>query len=288
MGGDDWAPLIDWQRSPAIQTNQPNRLRVIAQGDHFAFFINDRMVGQADDDHWPEGRAGLMGSLYDAGDQATFVFDNFELRAPPAGAAAPTPAGAEAAAQATQQAQDMLAVVERLADDGVLTGTAGAYYSLPDFDQSEAQLDYYFPYPTGRSAADFVVRADAAWESASTTANWWNSGCGFIFRINGRGDHYAVYLGLDGQAYLFKSINNIFTNMGSSYYGKVDVPAGEAALMLAAQGATITFFVNGEQVHQRTDASLRSGLLAYTLVSGTNKDFGTRCQMTDVELWILE
>jgi hypothetical protein len=127
-----------------------------------------------------------------------------------------------------------------------------------------------------------------AWESASTTADWWNSGCGYVFRYNEENEHYAAYLGLDGNAYLFRFVNGIYTQLGGSYFGRLEVPAGTARLMLAAQGSKITFFVNDTQVHQRTDASLREGELGWTVFSGTNKDFGTRCEMTHNELWVLD
>jgi hypothetical protein len=178
--------------------------------------------------------------------------------------------------------------VQQLAEAGVLENIEGRYYPLGDFDQSLAQLNYYQPFTTGRSPSDFVIRADAAWESASNTADWWNSGCGFVFRGTREGDHYMIYLGLDGYVYMLRVVDGNYAEMGSSYYGKVDLPAGEARLMLAVQGSQMAFFVNDVQVHQRNDSRLRSGILGYTLVSGTNKDFGTRCQMTNVELWELD
>jgi hypothetical protein len=66
------------------------------------------------------------------------------------------------------------------------------------------------------------------------------------------------------------------------------VPSGQAQLMLAVQGSQINIYVNDELVHSRKDAKLTSGELAYTLVSGTNKDYGTHCTMTNVELWQLK
>jgi hypothetical protein len=45
--------------------------------------------------------------------------------------------------------------------------------------------------------------------------------------------------------------------------------------------------VNDQRVLTAHDGSLSSGLLNYTLLSGTNRDFGTRCTMHHVELWTL-
>ncbi len=55
--------------------------------------------------------------------------------------------------------------------------------------------------------------------------------------------------------------------------------------MLVEEGGHIIYFVNGDKVLDRQDNQLTEGDLALTLVSGTNLDFGTRCTMTNIELW---
>lgn len=195
---------------------------------------------------------------------------------------------AEARASATAQAEPIRAIVEDLNDRGYLDSTSGAHIRLTEFHESWAQLDWYRLYPTGLDPDDFVLRADVSWRSASTTANWWTSGCGFVFREKGIENHYLAYLGLDGYVNMVRQVNNIPASLGRSYYGPVDTPAGEAEIMLVVSGDTFTFFVNGEDVHRRTDGALGSGNLSFTLVSGTNKDYGTRCDMENVDLWIIE
>jgi hypothetical protein len=277
---EGWSKVMGWDESSAILRDEPNRLMVVGEGTHFEFFINDEYVAELDDDRWPAGQVGVTATLNYGGLDGTFEFDNFELRAPPQ--------SPEAQTEATEQAGPLAQRVQQLAADGVLTSAAGDYYPLPDYDSRMAKINYYEPLDTGYAPTNFIVRADAAWESASTTADWWISGCGFVYRYQGQYDHYAVYLGLDGTAYMLRYLNQDYTAMGNTYYGLVGVPAGEAELMLAVQGNKFTFFVNDKQVHQRTDSALRSGLLGYMLISGTNKDFGTRCTMTNSELWVLK
>jgi hypothetical protein len=77
-----WTPLVDWSRSSAIRRGQVNRLAVVAEDGHFDFFINDQLVTGLDDDKLGRGKAGLTMQLFQAGDQAVFEFDRFELRAP--------------------------------------------------------------------------------------------------------------------------------------------------------------------------------------------------------------
>jgi len=197
-------------------------------------------------------------------------------------------AATQTAAEATETAQPMAETVAQLEDDGYLTSSEGAFFALPDFVQSWAQLGWYKWWHTNYAPEDFVLRADAAWRSASTTADWWTSGCGFVFRIKDNDDHYLSYLGLDGRAYFSVLRKGLIYNASSARYGKLDTPDGKAQLMLVAQGSHFDFFVNDTHVYSKVDKSFDDGRLALTLLSGTNKGFGTHCTMRNIELWELE
>ena len=194
----------------------------------------------------------------------------------------------QAKLESTSVANNMLDMIEQLRADGYLTSTEGTYGALEDFDQSWAQINWYQWWYTGLSPTDFVIVADAEWDSASDRANWWASGCGFVFRENGAPNHYLAYLGLDGYVYFSRNVGGVQAQLGSSYFGTVGTPSGQARIMLVAEGTNLTFFVNGERVHSRQDRGLATGQLALTLLSGINAGFGTRCQMTNIELWELD
>ncbi|NIS82360.1 MAG: hypothetical protein GTO14_19620 [Anaerolineales bacterium] len=189
--------------------------------------------------------------------------------------------GTESAAQMSTQILDLF-------NEGYLGKTEGAYFTVSDFDESWAQINWYQWWQTGYAPEDFVIRADASWDSASDTANWFSSGCGFVFREDGPENHYLAYLGLDGNVYFARSVRNNWSLLGTSWYGRVDVPSGEAEIVLIAEGDRFTFLVNGKRVANRVDGSLAQGNLALTLLSGTNAGYGTRCQMTNIELWVLD
>jgi hypothetical protein len=77
-----WKSLIDWSESTTIKTGAPNTLSVIAQDTIYYLFINGEQVGEFEDSRLTGGQVGLMISLSDAGDMATWEFDDYELRAP--------------------------------------------------------------------------------------------------------------------------------------------------------------------------------------------------------------
>jgi hypothetical protein len=158
-----------------------------------------------------------------------------------------------------------------------------------DFSESCAQINWYQWWWTGYAPADFVVRANFHWNSASDNANWFNSGCGFVFREAGvePNDHYLAYLGLDGVVYIERARNGVLTTLSSNYYGRLDIPEGEAEFLLAVDANKFTVFVNDQRVVTAVDGGRSEGYLNYTLVSGTNRDYGTLCEITNVEIWEL-
>lgn len=190
------------------------------------------------------------------------------------------------AATATAEAQPMLELITQLSQDGSISTSDGRLSRLDDFSESWAQINWFQWFQTGKSPANFVVKADVAWESASDKADWYTSGCGFVFRADREGDNfYMIYLALDGRVRLLRNRNGNLGEAGAKYYGNLDVPKGNAVFMLVVEGNKISAYVNGEPAFERTDNTHTEGRLAYTLISGTNKDFGTRCDMTDVWLW---
>jgi hypothetical protein len=189
---------------------------------------------------------------------------------------------------ATQQAQAFQNTLQELADEGIIPSTEGDYYPLDDFSESWAQLGYYQWWDTGYSAENFVLMSDVAWESASDTANWPEAGCGIVFSEDDENDHNLVYLSLDGYGDIIQIRSGDWNVLASEYYGKLDVPDGEAQFMLVVNENRITFYVNGERVAGAYDGSLDEGGIALTLLSGTNRDYGTRCTMTNNDLFIFK
>jgi hypothetical protein len=55
-----------------------------------------------------------------------------------------------------------------------------------------------------------------------------------------------------------------------------------------AQGPTLRFLVNGDQKIYRDDITERPGFVAAVVVSGTNKDYGTRCDFSNLWLYALD
>jgi serine/threonine protein kinase len=193
-----------------------------------------------------------------------------------------------AEARVNAESGRIMPTLQYLQDQGVITNTSGTYHPLDDFNESWAQIGWYQYWDTGYGPENFVITAHTEWESASRIADWYASGCGFVFHETDVKNHYLIYLALDGNIYFKAYIAGEFRELGKAYAGKVEPVQGQADVMLAVEGSKITYFVNGKQVFQIENNELSSGSLEYTLVSGTNKDFGTRCKISNAELWVLD
>ena len=188
----------------------------------------------------------------------------------------------------TQAASSMYDEIAELAAYDYISSDKGTFIDLGEFSEEWAQINWYSWWKTGLFPTDFVIRADTSWDSASDNANWFNSGCGFVFRAEDNNNHYLVYLGLDGNVYFTRFYRGDWKMLGSSWYGNVDIPQGSASVMLVVEGDSFTFFVNGERVRTQIDSAHKEGDLALTLLSGTNAGYGTRCTMENIELWIID
>lgn len=190
-------------------------------------------------------------------------------------------------AVATQQAEDFNEVVKKYYDAKYISTLDGKYTQLDRYVTSWAQINYYIWETTDYSPANFIIKSDISWSSASAAAN--SSGCGYVFRLQDdkTQDHYVFFLSLKG--YVEMAVNtDYWKSLGTASYGN---PAreGKAQVVLIAEDSTFRVLVNDKLIKTYTGFSgkLMSGDLAYTVISGINTSFGTQCVFENTELWTI-
>lgn len=198
----------------------------------------------------------------------------------------------EAEAQATQAAERIYTVVQDLYDQGFIPSKEGSFQQLPPYEGEFAQIGYYRSVPIPDSfVKDFVLVMDVSWEVNDKANEWYRSGCGFAFRVSEDYDEYYNFiLTLDGRinfAQLLKGYNGI--SISKAYWGQIENEKGSDTIIITAQGKTFQVFnTDLERIDIRYGEKLVEGTMAYQVSSGSNKDFGTRCNFTDVDLWHLD
>jgi len=183
--------------------------------------------------------------------------------------------------------EELIDEVQTYYEKGYLATTDGRFTKLEDFSYDWAYLGGYQPLVFVVSASDFFLSAHFKWDSALRNSD--TSGCGFIFGRQPNDDHYAVFL--DRAKVDFRISANRHSTRVKPIHGtgqvKFDYPA-EADFALVVKGAYAYVLVNGEVIGEYPLAQSRPlrGDVGLTVLSGTNKDYGTHCEMTDLHLWI--
>ncbi len=76
-----WQQLVDWTRTNTLKPYGFNRVEVKANETHFTFLINGQIVSEVDDDQFSQGLVGVAIEAYSPGEETTFDFMDFILRA---------------------------------------------------------------------------------------------------------------------------------------------------------------------------------------------------------------
>jgi len=196
--------------------------------------------------------------------------------------------------QATEAAQKQVEEwnknTQKYYELGYLSTTEGKFIKYPDFREEWAQLGWYWRWTFEDELTNFYMSGHLKWTSAYRSPDL--SGCGFVFAEQENGDHYAVFL--DRSKVLFVETEYYYEPIGTTrgtgrvnFGNPFDQPQ-EADFTLIVEGDYAYVLVDGEVVGEYTlsQSKILRGKVGLALLSGTNKDFGTRCEITDLHLWI--
>ncbi|HLO16621.1 MAG TPA: hypothetical protein VK206_17440 [Anaerolineales bacterium] len=191
----------------------------------------------------------------------------------------------------TQQMDEWSAETQKYLELGYLPSGEGTLTKLRSYNEESAQLGWYYSWPFGGyRATDFYLSGHFKWSSAYRSADL--SGCGFIFAKQENGDHYAVFL--DRSKVLFVQTEEYYSPIGPTRgtgrvnFGNPFDHSDEADFTLIVKGTHAYVLVDGELVGEYglSQSKAIRGELGFALLSGTNKDFGTRCEITNLHVWI--
>ncbi len=191
---------------------------------------------------------------------------------------------------ATQRYDEMYARVQEFREQGYISSAAGAYVELADFVLRMPKINYYSWDNTGKIATNFVFSAHFRWSTATKTPNV--SGCGVVFALQEDGEHYfAVFLDKALLRFLQadgSGVHRLGKTSGSDVF-KYDNPADANFTLVVSENHAYVFVDDFKViVYTLPQNVLMKGELGLGLRSGTNKDYGTRCEMTDIRVWIAD
>jgi hypothetical protein len=199
---------------------------------------------------------------------------------------------------ATRQYEDFMSLVQKVREAGQISTTEGSYQKLDDFSD-ELAMEYGYQWTsTGVDAKDFIIRADFNWEVANQK-NY--SGCGYIFRQESNTHYYVTALdALNGVFFSYTKLGSV--PLGGASILNITVPAAkrsklpdmgknpyQAKFTLIVNEFKAYTYVNDEfftEHNLKHDTLTNAGPLSFIVLTGSATDFGTRCKISNVEIWI--
>ena len=116
------------------------------------------------------------------------------------------------------------------------------------------------------------------------------SGCGFVFRQKENGDAYTAMV-IKDRVLMTSCRNGRCYEVGKTHgTGKLGFPEQfEADVELIVMDLNATVLVDGQSVGEYSlsqDFLTDPGYFGFSIVSGTNRDFGTRCDFSNSGMWV--
>ena len=191
------------------------------------------------------------------------------------------------ATEVSKRKAELSGLIREYYNAGYLPSVEGEFFVLPDFDEDWAQIKYYRWWRMDLSASTFVMSGHLSWSSAIEYPDI--SGCGFAFGAS-EIEAFAVFVDKDRILFVNANGDEVGKTRGS---GRVSfsLPAeADFTLIVNAEADKAYALVNGEFIgeYPLNQDKIISGQIGYSILSGTNKDFGTHCEITNAGLWIIE
>lgn len=172
-------------------------------------------------------------------------------------------------------------MLDKLKREGVISSTDGESVYYGDYTDEWAQINYY-QWLTFEHSNRFVFSATVSWTSASTTPNNFVAGCGVTFNSgSGSGNHLLASIRMDGLVYFDGFRNGYNLSYGTYKYDRPSIK-GTKQMVLVVDGDKATMYLDGERFVRKADLPIMGDGVGLSTLSGTNKDFGTRCEWEDI------
>lgn len=285
---DEWYAIVDWTESDAIatQTEEFNRLAVLAQGTTITLLANDVVLTQVEDNTFDSGQIALGVGTFDEGG-ATVLFDNFDLWD---------------AAALPSDLIDQTSLISRLAEiraeDPTFSDDFRRDRGVWDTDSDEdvtrkiaagtyqllvATPDVLAWSNTDVEFADFLLDIDTTHLGGPLDNEF-----GVIFRYVDEDNYYLFSISSDGYYRLQKQVDDEWETI-LGWYSSEAIETGERSknhITILAEGPQFIFLVNDVLLEQVEDDTFDAGSLG--LAAGTFDEGDVEIAFDNLQVWELK
>jgi hypothetical protein len=164
-----------------------------------------------------------------------------------------------------------------------------SYQPIDQISMELAERTTLQRYPLFITPKEFFVISDVDYSHETKNINKSTAGCGYVFYDNEKtGQIYYTLFTLDNYARLTQVRNHYWDGIAHIKNDSLNLesPNGKAQILLMLLGDRAVFAVNGKIVIDQTVEWQSEGYFGFSLLSGTNKDYGTRCIFKNTEILI--
>jgi hypothetical protein len=191
------------------------------------------------------------------------------------------------ATESTRLETEMGTKVQEYYDAGYLPSADGEYIQLEDFSEDWAMIDSYRWWGFNVSASTFVMSGHFSWSSAIENPN--PSGCGFAFDIS-ENRAYAAFVTTSRIFFVDSQGHELGKMRGSGRLSLAFPAEADFTLIVNNNGHKAYAIVDDNLIGEYSinEDDIISGPVGYSILSGTNKDFGTHCEITNARVWVIK
>ena len=190
---------------------------------------------------------------------------------------------------------EFMSVLEEGRRAGRIPALEGDFYFLDQFSAEYGKYNKQFKMFRlfDQEVPDLVILADVTWEAGGLYPSLIDTGCGFVFRNNDdarteEADSFMhAQLVMEGKDFFWGLNKGKFVSYGRKYFRDPSFSRQTYKVAIFAHGSDVSVFVNGREVRRNLDVAVTTpGLIHYTVQSGTEQDYGTRCTFENINLFI--
>ena len=159
---------------------------------------------------------------------------------------------------------------------------------LDNYSYDAAQTQTLFPSFTYLQPEEFLIISKVKWSHSPGRIKESAASCGFTFRDNQDDKSYFAVISADGNSRLIYADEKYWRGLDHRKIlsQKFTAETDEVDFIMAVLPERFVMAIDGEIILDRETKWDSTGFFGYALISGTNRDYGTRCTFTDTILFV--
>lgn len=166
--------------------------------------------------------------------------------------------------------------------------TESGSYTLDDLSYTGARQYTLFPKYLDFQPEEFILLSKVKWEHSSAKITASAASCGFMFRNNDTDKSYFAVISADGNTRLINIHDDRWDGVAHQKIRSqtFNAQTDEVDMLLAVLPDRFVMAVDGEIILDQALTWDSTGYFGYSLISGTNRDYGTRCSFSDTIIFV--